>query len=174
MTLAVIMAGGRSARMRATAGPAHKALVPVLGVTLLERNVCALLSKGFRHIAVAVSAHEPEVERYVLGRARALATARNARLHCLKEASPRGTIGAVALLDAIDGSILVVNVDNLTALQLGKLVAFHEASSAAMTVASHIEMMRMPCGRFAFSAAIHVAGASLPRGTSACATWAVA
>jgi len=146
MTLAIIMAGGRSARMRATAGPAHKALVPVLGVTLLERNLCALLSRGFRHIAVAVSAHEPDVERYVLGRARALATAWNARLDCLKETSPRGTIGAVAGLDAIDGSILVVNVDNLTALQLGKLVAFHEASAAAMTVASHIEMMRVPCG----------------------------
>ena len=100
MTLAVIMAGGRSARMRATAGPAHKALVPVLGVALLERNLCTLLAQGFRDVAVAVSAHEPDVERWVLGRGRALATAVRARLDCLKETSARGTIGAIAGLDA--------------------------------------------------------------------------
>lgn len=146
MTLAVIMAGGRSARMRATAGPVHKALVPVLGVALLERNLCALLAQGFRDVAVAVSAHEPDVERWVLGRGRALATAVRARLDCLKETSARGTIGAVAGLDASGRSLLVVNVDNLTALPLAKLVASHEAAGAAMTIASHVEAMRAPCG----------------------------
>ena len=146
MTLAVIMAGGRSARMRATAGPVHKALVPVLGVALLERNLCTLLAQGFRDVAVAVSAHEPDVERWVLGRGRALATAVRARLDCLKETSARGTIGAVAGLDASGRSLLVVNVDNLTALPLGKLVASHEAAGAAMTIASHVEAMRAPCG----------------------------
>jgi len=146
MTLAVIMAGGRSARMRATAGPVHKALVPVLGVALLERNLCALLAQGFRDVAVAVSAHEPDVERWVLGRGRALATAVKARLECLRETSARGTIGAVAGLEASERSLLVVNVDNLTALPLGKLVASHEAAGAAMTIASHVETMRAPCG----------------------------
>ena len=146
MTTAVIMAGGRSARMRATTGPTHKALVPVLGVPMLERNLGALLSEGFRHLAVALSAHEPEVDRYVRDRGRALASARNARLEILTEPSPLGTIGAVAALDGADGSVLVVNVDNLTALSLAKLVAFHEAAAAAMTVASHTEMVRVPCG----------------------------
>ncbi|HKQ62805.1 MAG TPA: sugar phosphate nucleotidyltransferase [Candidatus Polarisedimenticolaceae bacterium] len=146
MTLAVIMAGGRSARMRATAGPVHKALVPVLGVALLERNLCALLAQGFRDVAVAVSAHEPDVERWVLGRGRALATAVKARLECLRERSARGTIGAVAGLEASGRSLLVVNVDNLTALPLAKLVAAHEAAGAAMTIASHVETMRAPCG----------------------------
>ena len=80
MSIAIVMAGGRSARMRASAGPAHKALVPVLGVSLLERNLCALLAEDFGRIAVAVSAEEPEVERCVLERGRALAAARNARL----------------------------------------------------------------------------------------------
>ena len=40
----------------------------------------------------------------------------------------------------------MVNVDNLTALSLAKLVAFHEAAAAAMTVASHTESVRVPCG----------------------------
>jgi dTDP-glucose pyrophosphorylase len=146
MSTAVVMAGGRSARMRASAGPAHKALVPVLGVSLLERNLCALLAEDFRRIAVAVSAQEPEVERYVLERGRALAAARNVRLDCLKETSPRGTIGAVTALEAGDESVVVVNVDNLAALRLGKLLAFHEAADAAMTIASHVETLQAPCG----------------------------
>jgi len=40
---AVVMAGGQSARMRAS-GRGHKALVEILGLTLLERNLLGLLS----------------------------------------------------------------------------------------------------------------------------------
>jgi dTDP-glucose pyrophosphorylase len=132
--------------MRASAGPRHKGLVPVLGVPMLERNLCALLAEGFRDIAVAVSAHEPDVERWVLGRGRALGKARDARVECLREISPLGTIGAVAGLTAVAGPVLVVNVDNLTALSLRALLAHHAASAAAMTIASHVEIVRVPCG----------------------------
>ena len=55
MNVALIMAGGRSERMRATLGCQHKALVRVLGVCMLERNICKLLSFGFREIVVAIS-----------------------------------------------------------------------------------------------------------------------
>jgi NDP-sugar pyrophosphorylase family protein len=146
MTTAIIMAGGRSARMRASAGPRHKSLVPVLGVPMLERNLCALLSEGFRDLTVAISAQDTEIERYVLDRGRALARARRARLECLRETTPLGTIGAVSALKPTDGPVLVVNVDNLTALSLRKLVAFHEAEAAAMTIASHLEPVQVPCG----------------------------
>jgi dTDP-glucose pyrophosphorylase len=151
MTTAVVMAGGRSARMRASAGPRHKALVPVLGVPMLERNLCALLSQGFREIVVAISAQDEEIGRYVDGRARALARARRARVACLREPVPLGTIGAVAALPATGGSVLVVNVDNLTALALRTLVAFHEAHAAALTIASHVERVQVPCGELAIA-----------------------
>lgn len=149
MIAAIIMAGGRSARMRATNGPRHKALVPVLGVPLIERNLCTLLSIGVRDITVAMRAGEPELERYVLERGRALAAARNARLARVEETSPLGTIGAVSRVGPPDGSILVVNVDNLTALPLDDLAAFHERAAAAMTIASHTEIVRVPCGELA-------------------------
>lgn len=148
MTAAVIMAGGQSARMRATAGR-HKGLVPVLGVPLLERNLCTLLSEGFRDITVTMRTGEPDLERYVAGRGRALAAARNARLESLVETSPLGTIGAVAHLAPSSRSVLVVNVDNLTALPLAELAAFHETAGAAMTIASHADVVRVPCGELA-------------------------
>ena len=44
---ALIMAGGCSLRMRASLGGRHKAMVEVLGVSMLERNIMALLAHGF-------------------------------------------------------------------------------------------------------------------------------
>ena len=76
MTDALIMAGGRSERMRTSGGPLHKALVPVLGVPMIERNLCGFLSEGFHRIVVAISASEQAVAEYVEGRGRALANAR--------------------------------------------------------------------------------------------------
>jgi NDP-sugar pyrophosphorylase family protein len=61
----LIMAGGRSARMRTTLGPTHKALVPILGTSMLERNICAFVARGIRRIVVAINATETEIEDYV-------------------------------------------------------------------------------------------------------------
>ncbi|HEU4557807.1 MAG TPA: sugar phosphate nucleotidyltransferase [Longimicrobium sp.] len=146
MTTALVMAGGRSQRMRATRGPEHKALVPVLGVPLLERNLCALLSAGFSDLAVVVGADEPELEAYVSSRGVLLARARGATLQCLREAAPLGTLGAAGLLRDRPGPVLVVNVDNLTAIDLAALVAHHLAERAEMTVATHHEAFRIPFG----------------------------
>ncbi len=55
MCTAIIMAGGRSERMRSTAGQTHKALISVLGVPMIERNLLALFAQGFRNVIVAVS-----------------------------------------------------------------------------------------------------------------------
>ena len=76
MCVALIMAGGRSERMRASLGPQHKALVRVMGLSMLERNICKLLSFGFREIFIAINSHESELECYIETRCRALAAAR--------------------------------------------------------------------------------------------------
>ncbi len=55
MAVALIMAGGRSSRMRASV-PRHKAMVEVLGLSMLERNLIMLAGHGFRDIAIAVNA----------------------------------------------------------------------------------------------------------------------
>ena len=62
-TCAIIMAGGRSERMRATLPPDHKSLVRILGIPLLERNLCKLLAEGFRDIVVTMNACEVAIEQ---------------------------------------------------------------------------------------------------------------
>lgn len=143
---ALIMAGGESRRMRATLGNSHKSLIPVLGVTMLERNLCKLLSAGFRNIVVAVSEHEPEIALEVETRGRALADVTGATIECFKERQQLGTIGVAREFKDRFNPLLVVNVDNLTALDLKALVAYHNASGAALTVATHFEPLQVPYG----------------------------
>jgi NDP-mannose synthase len=146
MNTALIMAGGRSERMRASSGPQHKALVRVLGLSLLERNLHKLLSYGFRDIFIAVSAQEAELQAYVADRCQQVTAARGARLECLIEDVPLGTIGIARELKARAATILVVNVDNLTAMNLRQLVNHHLESGAAFTIATHFEPFQIPFG----------------------------
>jgi dTDP-glucose pyrophosphorylase len=151
MTAALIMAGGRSDRMRATLGSRHKALVPVLGVPMLERNLHKLLSAGFRTIVVASSAREPTIGEYVRTRGRALARTQHATVESVVEDQPRGTIGIAGVLHDRADAWLVVNVDNLTALDLQALALHHRNAGAALTIATHVEPFRIPFGELEVS-----------------------
>jgi NDP-mannose synthase len=146
MTRAMIMAGGRSERMRATLGATHKALVPIVGVPLLERNVSALLSAGFRHVVVAVAAGERELLEFAESRCRRLVEAWGGEFSCLVEDRPLGTIGAARGMCGEGSELVVVNVDNLTALDLVAMVAHHRATGSTMTIATHWQAFRVPYG----------------------------
>jgi NDP-sugar pyrophosphorylase family protein len=145
-TRALIMAGGRSERMRATAGPLHKALVPVAGVPLLERNLRALLCEGFQDIVVAVSKSEPEISKYVDRFNLRNAAESGASVQVLYEAVPLGTIGAAREAIGSAEALLVLNVDNLTRLPLRTFVAFHYQQAASLTIAAHVEPFQIPFG----------------------------
>jgi NDP-sugar pyrophosphorylase family protein len=132
--------------MRASRGPLHKTLVEILGVPLLERNICYVIAAGFRDVVVLVSANEPQVIDFVQSRCAALARARGVRLECVIEDVPRGTIGGLALLPRRTDSFFVMAADNLTSLDLSKLVDHHHASAAAMTVATHHWSVQVPFG----------------------------
>ena len=117
MTIAVIMAGGRSSRMRASSGARHKALVEVNGITLLERNVIQLLSNGFSNIVVVVSHLEQELIEYVESKLVNLKRD-GVEIHCLLETKPLGTIGILRTVLESSQTAVVVNVDNLCSLEL--------------------------------------------------------
>jgi NDP-mannose synthase len=145
--VALIMAGGRGERMRASlASTVPKPLVSVCGVPLLEHNLVMLLEAGFRDIYVSVSQQLPEVGHFVQTRGAALAAAANASVHCLTESQPLGNIGAAAEMRELSRPILVIFADNLIALDLVALLAHHTCSQAALTVATHFEPFRIPFG----------------------------
>jgi len=114
---------------------------------MLERNVLALLSHGIQDIVVAVSAREKAVIAFARGRASRAARAAGANLRVFLEEQPLGTIGAARAIRASAENLLVVNVDNLTSLDLTALLAHHEATKSAMTIATHTEPFRVPFGQ---------------------------
>jgi mannose-1-phosphate guanylyltransferase/phosphomannomutase len=145
-TIALLQAGGRGARMQQSGVAQLKPLVPIRGVPLLERNVMALLSAGLREIVVVVPAGAPELARFVDTRCVALARVFGAALERIDELEPRGTLGGADALASRADVVLVVNTDNLTALDLSAVLADHAASRAAMTLAVHVEPFRLPYG----------------------------
>jgi NDP-sugar pyrophosphorylase family protein len=146
MPTALIQAGGKSLRMRQSMGPAHKALVPVLGLSTLERNLCRLLVSGFESIVVVTSTAEDEIAQFVAGRGAQLARSRGARIECLREEKPLGTIGAARFIAPGDCPLLVLYSDNLMALDLRAFLDRHVQSGAAMTLATHEEPFQIPFG----------------------------
>jgi len=143
---ALIMAGGRSERMRAGGSAQHKGLRTVLGVPLIECNLRALLWFGFSRVFVAVNEQERGLICWIAERGRAIAAAGSATLEPLIETIPLGTIGAVACLPRTVDDAVIVNVDNLTSLDLAQLAGFHRGEGAALTIAMHAQPFPIPFG----------------------------
>lgn len=146
MTTALVMAGGRGERLRASGASVPKPLVTIGGVPLLERNLLTLLSSGFRDIVIAVPAHTPEIGDFARARGGVLVDAFAGQLRIFEENSPLGNIGAAAEVSPSDGELLIIYADNLTALDLNALVNHHRSTGAALTAAVHLEPFRLPYG----------------------------
>lgn len=147
---ALVMAGGRGERMRASHGRTPKPLVRVKGLELIERNLAMLLRGGHRSIAVSVSTSIPELGAWVRGRGAAMARAVGAQVVALEETQGLGTIGVASRLRGSDG-VVVVNADNLITMDLAALLAHHRAMGAAFTVATHVQPFRIPFGEVVVS-----------------------
>jgi NDP-mannose synthase len=143
---AMIMAGGRSERMRAGGSQDHKGLRTVRGAPLIEWNLRGLLGFDFRRLFVAINEREPALADWLATRGLALCRESSSDLEPLVEREPLGTIGAVSLLPADVQNVVVVNVDNLTTLDLRALLRTHLEKEAAATIATHSHPFRMPFG----------------------------
>lgn len=142
----LIMAGGSGDRMRRSHTLVPKPLVPVCGVSLLERNLLSLLGAGVREIFVSAPCRFPEIARYVETRGSELGRALGARVSPLVENAPLGTIGCAALLRDRADEVLVVNADNLCGMRWNAFFHAHTRREAALTLASHTHGYRFPFG----------------------------
>jgi NDP-mannose synthase len=162
VTTALVMAGGRGERMRASGTATPKPLVTVGGKTLLEHNLLALLQSGMRDIVVATPGHSPEIAAFVLGPCRALVSDRGGELRLYEERQPLGNIGAAAEVVCRGSELLVVFADNLTTLDLAAVVRHHKKVGAELTLAIHLEPFRIPFGEVEVRDGMIVAYAEKP------------
>ncbi len=113
---------------------------------MIERNLLALFAQGFHDVIVAVNSRERDILDYVNGQATILARRCGAALRCYIEETPLGTIGAAGSVRCDSDPLLVVNVDNLTTLNLRAFVDNHIKESAVLSIATHVEPITIPFG----------------------------
>lgn len=130
---AILLVGGFGTRLRPLTWHTPKQMLPVVGVTMLERVVAKLASFGIEEAVLSLG-YRPDafVGAFPDGVCAGVA------LHYAVEPEPLDTAGAVrfAALDAgIDDRFIVVNGDVLTDIDVAGLCATHEQRGAEATIA---------------------------------------
>ena len=151
--IAVILAGGRGQRLRPVTDKVPKAFLTVGRTTIIERLLEQLCSAGISDVYLAVN-YKAEVFEQRLGDGEGYGV----KLHYLREHKPLHTAGPLSLLPgAPTGSVLVMNADQVTALNFARLVDFHRQQSAAMTIGAFVHEVAIPYGVLRLDGA-HVEG----------------
>jgi mannose-1-phosphate guanylyltransferase len=127
---AIVLVGGEGTRLRPLTYATPKPLLPIVNQAFLERQLTWLARHGVDEVVLslgylpaAFEAHFPE------GRFGDLV------LQYAVEDHPLGTAGAIRFAaQGIDERLVVCNGDVLTTLDLGALVAFHDARGAEATI----------------------------------------
>ena len=138
---AVVMAGGYGTRLRPLTEGVPKPMLAVGGRPLMERIIEQLWAVGIRHVSVTTH-YRPEiiVEHFGDG------SQFGVQIDYVNEEQPLGTAGALALMEAPEEPLLVINGDILTELNFPAMFDFHREHRADMTVAVRKYEFQVPYG----------------------------
>jgi len=130
---ALIIAGGLGTRLRPLTFAIPKPLIPVRGRPIIDYILTRLEKADFGEIFISLNYHADIMRLYLSERKNG-----RSQIRFFEEKKPLGTAGPLAFLKnkkmSQDESILVMNGDILTDLDLKKFLASHERSGADMTV----------------------------------------
>jgi len=127
---AVLMAGGKGERLRPLTLDTPKPLLKIEGKAIIDYNIEALAACGIRDITVATGYLAHKLEEHFAGEVAGVS------VRCVREDSPLGTIGAVALADIpAEGNTLVMNSDLLTSISFEDMYVHHVESHSDITIA---------------------------------------
>ncbi len=126
---AVIMAGGFGKRLRPLTDDTPKPLLKIGDKPLMEGTVERLRDAGISQFHVATH-YKPEAFTDHFGNGDAFGV----KINYIREDSPLGTAGVLAMLPECKEPLLVINGDILTSVNFKALFAFHRECMAEMTV----------------------------------------
>lgn len=139
---AVVMAGGRGTRLRPLTDDVPKPMLRVAGRPILERIVLHLVGHGIGRIFISVNYLAGVIEEHFGDGHRF-----GAQIEYLRETEPLGTAGALGLLpSAPDRPLLLLNGDLVTSVDIGALLAFHDAGGYAATIGIRRYVHSVPFG----------------------------
>jgi NDP-sugar pyrophosphorylase family protein len=138
---AVILAGGKGQRLGPYTTVLPKPLLPVGDRAILEVVVHQLRDYGFSHMTLAVGYLAHLVQAVMQNGA-----SYGVDIDYHEEDEPLGTVGALATVEGLDDTFLVMNGDVLTSLDYGRLHDIHRESGNILTIASHRRVVRTEYG----------------------------
>jgi len=130
-------------RLRPYTAILPKPLVPIGDRPILEHILRRLHACGASRVDLCVG-HLGELIQTYFSQSDSLP--RDLELAWHWENEPLGTAGALRLVPDLAGTFVVMNGDVLTTLDYRELVAFHERSGAALTVATHAKRVDIDLG----------------------------
>ena len=140
--LMVIMAGGLGTRLRPYTEDCPKPLLPVGGKPMLQHIIERAKAEGFGRFVLAINYLGQMIQDYFGDGERW-----QVQIEYLRETSPLGTAGAIALLaPRPEQPFLVSNGDVLTDIRYSELLDFHCRHGAAATMAVRLHEWQHPFG----------------------------
>ncbi len=128
---AVVLAGGKGTRLRPFTAVFPKPLMPVGDRPILELVLRQLGRHGFDDVTLSVGYLAPLIQNF-FGDGSSLGI----KLTYLHETEPLGTAGPLSRLGEVAQTLLVVNGDLLTTIDLTEMLAFHRRSGGLATIAA--------------------------------------
>lgn len=138
---AVVLAGGKGARLAPYTKILPKPLMPISDMPILEVILRQMKFAGITDVVLAVG-HLSELLRAFFQDGSRLGL----NIMYSYEDSPLGTAGPVAFIPGLDETFLVMNGDVLSTLDLGGLIKFHKEQKAIATIATHHRIVKIDLG----------------------------
>jgi NDP-mannose synthase len=138
---AVVLAGGKGARLAPYTTILPKPLMPIGDMPILEVMLLQMRDAGIEHVVLTVG-HLSELLRAFFKDGSQFGI----DITYSYEQCPLGTAGPIALVEGLDETFLVSNGDVLTTLNLRDLIKFHREQKAIATIASHHRQSKIDLG----------------------------
>lgn len=140
-TPVVIMAGGKGTRLSPLTKIIPKPLIPVGGVTMLEKIIEKFHFQNFHDFRVIVNYKKELISSYLSE----IDVPYDIKI--INENKYRGTIGGLSdLKGSLDGDFILSNCDILTTLNYQALLDWHNNHNAALTILGVRKNMDVPYG----------------------------
>lgn len=140
--LMVIMVGGRGTRLNPHTENCPKPMLPVAGKPILEHIIDRAKMEGFTEFVLVIQYLGEIIEEY-FGDGEKLGV----KVHYIREQSPMGTAGGLAVLSPPpELPFVVTNGDIITDIHYSEILDFHIAHKATATMAVRVHEWQHPFG----------------------------
>lgn len=150
---AIVLAGGKGARLSPYTKILPKPLMPVGDMPILEVILRQMKRAGIHEVVLTVG-HLSELLRAFFKDGSHLGL----RVSYSYEDQPLGTAGPIALIEGLSESFMVTNGDVLTTLDFCDVIRFHDEQRAAATIAVHHRKVHIDLGVIQWDGAPNICG----------------